>query len=348
MSKNQTTLSKQNSFKIKAIAIIAVIILHILSLFPKSIYTSNPYRSLFISINQICRFCVPMFLIISGYGLSRKYFNRDLSPINFLKSRIKKLLPLYFLWSAIFLIISKISNTWSYGSINLWENIFLGNTDYHLYFIPLIFQFYLLFALLPKNKKKYRLLIMVLGSGVIQIIWFLLIRGFFINKSNYTNFIANDQLQYRLLINWIFYFLFGISLAKFNFKKIQKVKIFKLTLVLISFLSLSWSIYDAHKILNQTNNIIYATSFIRPPIIIYTIGTALIMIFYNRQIFDQKILKYKFLLLIGKHSYIIYLSHTLLLRVLQGIITGTPRPSIIAIGSILFSTGVAISKHLLA
>ncbi len=348
MPKKQMPLSKQNSFKIKAIAISAVIILHTLSLFPESIYTSSPYRLLFITINQVCRFSVPAFLILSGYGLSQKYFHQNISPINFLKSRIKKLFPLYFVWSVIFLITFQISNTWFYNDINVWKNILWGNTDYHLYFIPLIFQFYLIFSFLPKIKKKHRLLTLALTSGGIQAIWFLLIRIFSTRTADYHNFLINDQLQYRLSINWIFYFLFGSLLARINLKKMQKNKVFKSILILLTFSSLFWTIYDTRKILKKTNNIIYATSFIRLPIIIYATGATLILIFYSRQILNKKIFKYNFLKLIGKYSYIIYLSHTLLLRILQGVITGIPRLSTIAIGTILFSTGIVISKGILS
>ncbi len=348
MSEKQIPLSKQNSYKIKAIAISAVIILHTLSLFPESIYTSSPFRLLFITINQVCRFSVPAFLILSGYGLSQKYLHPNLSPTKFLQSRIKKLFPHYFIWSVIFLITFQISNTWFYKDINVGKNIFWGNSDYHLYFIPLIFQFYLIFSFLPKIKKNYRLLTLVLASGGIQAIWFLLIRIFSTRTADYHNFLINDQLQYRLLINWIFYFLFGTLLASINLKKIQENKIFKFILIPLTFSSLFWTIFDTHKILNKTKNIIYATSFIRLPIIIYATGATLILIFYSRKIFTKKIFKYDFLKLIGKYSYIIYLSHTLLLRILQGIITGTPRLSTIAIGTVLFSTGVVISKGILS
>ncbi len=342
MSECKPYLSKQNTLKLKAIAITAVVILHILSLFPSSIYISHQYRWLFILVNQMCRFSVPTFLILSGYGLSQKYLHQNLAPTLFLKARAKKLIPSYFLWSIIFIIIFQISNSWFYEDINFWKNIFWGNADYHLYFIPLIFQFYLIFSFLPKIKKKYQLLTLVLISGGIQAAWFLLIRASFTGKAIPTNF-NNDQLQYRLGINWIFYFLFGVFLANLNLKKLLEVKIIKSILAITTIFSLSWAIHDSCNIISQTNNIIYATSFIRLPIIIYATGATLIMILYGKNL-----LKFNLLKLIGKYSYIIYLSHTLLLRIIQGIITGGPRPSRIAIGTVLFSTGVIISRHLLS
>lgn len=346
VKKKVTGLSKIITLRIKAVAITAVIFLHTLTLFPDSIYTSNYFKLLFITLNQTARFCVPLFLALSGYGLSKKYGSKKLSPKKFLLKRIKKLIPLYFLWSIIFLIIFYISNSWFYSDANWLRSFFWGETDYHLYFIPLIFQFYFLFVFFPKIKKRQRLLTLTIIIGGIQALWLLLIRTSSLQQVSFTDFLTDDQLQYRLFTNWLFYFLFGGVLARFNLSKIRKIKYLKKILVVITLFGLTWAVYDSQVIIEKTNNIIYATSFTRLPVFIYSTGLIAILIIYGKKIFDRQTLKTPILASIGRHSYLIYLSHTLLLRILEGVFTGKPRMSTIALGTALFSTGVFLSKHL--
>jgi surface polysaccharide O-acyltransferase-like enzyme len=63
--------------ELKGLAILAVVILHILSNLPSSFITDPNHLPVILAIDQIGRFCVPLFVAISGFGLMRKYMVKN-------------------------------------------------------------------------------------------------------------------------------------------------------------------------------------------------------------------------------------------------------------------------------
>ncbi len=349
MKKTQRTppsVEKEMGLLAKGLAILAVVLLHSLSLFPDSIYTSSDFKFVFILINQATRFSVPLFLALSGFGLTRKYLHTNISIITFMKKRIKKLLPLYLFWSVILFIIFSISNTWFLGNNNLWQGILMGNIDYHLYFVPLIFQFYLLFSFFPTELSKRKIFSLLLITGVLQILLFF---GMKIlpqyTKGSLVEFTMNDQIQYRILINWSFYFILGIFLARINLNKIRSHRLYGPSLLTILMASLAWTVYEAQQLINSTNNIVFATSFTRPAVFFYATTLILSIIIYGPVMLQTFKLDLPILQKIGKNSFIIYLSHTLVLRIVQGLITNGPRLSTITLAGVLWLSGTIISSQ---
>ena len=136
----------------KGIAILAVVSIHLLTLATREQFTLPPQNLIFLFLDQVMRFCVPVFIFLSGFGLMLSYQKKDFKLLKFIKKRSFKTLPLYFLWSAYYIALSilikpwwKVLSGWSISQI-----IFNGRADYHLYFVPVIFKLYLVFALLKK------------------------------------------------------------------------------------------------------------------------------------------------------------------------------------------------------
>lgn len=328
----------------KAVAIIAVVLLHILSLFPDSIYTVCDFNIIFIVLNQVARFSVPLFLALSGFGLARKYQGKCLSPQKFIGGRLKKLLPLYLLWSAILLIMLQVSHTWFQGEVSFWQGILLGNIDYHLYFVPLIFQFYILFALISKLLPKHYFKWLLAGTGISQILLFAFIRWALMQEAGLlTDFFLNDQVQYRLFANWFFYFTLGLFAAQLNLKRLRERSLWIIVLFGIILTSLSWMVNDAQELINTTNNIAYSTSFIRPSVFLYASAVILTVIIYGPVLLKTTKRDFKILQMIGKYSYLIYLSHTLALRIAEGVVTSGPRNSTLVMAGALFTTATIVS-----
>ena len=139
----------------KGIAILAVVFLHILStFFPDQIYQQGSTGLFFITINQICRFSVPLFIALSGFGLGKKYGNSPPPKIKFYLKQLKKLLPQYILWSLVLIFLFEQSLNWQNRS-DLFQKLVTGRADYHFYFIPLIIKFYLIYPFLPRLKLKH-------------------------------------------------------------------------------------------------------------------------------------------------------------------------------------------------
>ncbi|MBU1085111.1 MAG: acyltransferase [Candidatus Beckwithbacteria bacterium] len=284
---------------IKGIAILAVIFIHLFTLLTQKQFTVSPQNLIFLFLDQIMRFCVPVFIFLSGYGLELSCQQKNFDLKSFIKKRSLTILPLYFLWSAYYIALSiliipwwKVLSGWSVSQI-----IFNGRADYHLYFVPVIFKLYLVFALLKKLPKK-----LFLPLFYCAIIFQLYFYSYFTIK---TPFIS-DQLQHSNILVWAGYFMLGIWLANKE-KFLSK----RNSLILIIF-GLGLSVFEAFQVVGKSGDVIQAIRFAKLSNIFYSIG--LIGLFL---ISTSKILKNKYLSWFGQNSYLIYLAHPLPLHLLK-------------------------------
>lgn len=249
---------------LKGVAIIAVVAIHFLNIF--SSYSQN-----FVVVDQSLRFCVPLFTALSGLALATKY-TKELDIKEFYLRRLFKLLPMYFLWVTIYWLTTHQPFPF----------------EYHLYFVPMIFQAYLIFPFILPFVKKMPWTALII-SAVLQIVYF---------SMNHKP--TNDQHSYIWFVSWQFYFVLGIFLAFINTKGL------KLIGLVVAGLGLIWSVRDALGLLETGKNLIWATRFTRIPIFIYSLGLTLFFVNWTQR---SRILSW-----LGKNSYQIYLGHVLILK----------------------------------
>lgn len=269
----------------KGLAMIAVIILHIIPILYNFLSPYPPFSSqayFLIILDQFCRFCVPMFILVSSYLLTTNYLLHTTNPIEFYQRRLFKLLPLYFLWWVL------IKLTW-------------GNAGYHLYFVPLIFQLYLLFPFLFFLVKKF---------PVIFTLLILIFQLYFLQFLSTTGW--PDQKQYLYFPSWIFYFVFGIVLSLHE-EKFRKWRVFPLLAVGATFYLI---VTSAFSMITHGANILNITFFTRLPIFFYAASFCLTAILWKEKLFLLPKKIFAFLELFGRQSYLVYLCHTILLRVI--------------------------------
>ncbi len=278
---------------LKGIALLAVIGLHLLSTFPRKFYLVTPQAYFFIVFNQCQRFSVPFFVLLSGYGLSKKYHRSSFSSIRFILYQMTKLIPLYLLWSTYLSFLSLFLDQKGvvFAQNSWWSVVFLGQADYHLYFVPLILQLYLVFILIKKNWTE------IGKKGVSILVGFQLLIYLFFSLFSRA---PSDQLQYSSLFVWIGYFILGIWLAEH--KKFFKPKINFILLVLGIILSTIYSFFN----IDKTNNIIQSNRFTKVSIFIYSIGWIGLLLHKAKQLKSNL----SFLSKIGRNSYLIFLAHT--------------------------------------
>ncbi len=302
---------------IKGVAILAVVLIHTLASLPGIIFYEFPQAFGYIFLDQLCRLSVPVFLGISGYGLTKKYGNilHSITPKNYLdffKKRVLKLVPMYLLWSiglwALFLYITPWYATAT--PTPLWQVIFLGRGDYHLYFIPLILQLYLLFPFLLLAVKRWKWVVLGL-SIAIQASSFL----FFQWQSSLasTPFFVTDLQQYSMFTSWISYFVFGIVLASSNLIKMRTAKIVMSLLFLASIFVLT-----LHAGLAIQNGVdpLHALKFTRLLIIPYGLSALFVGVAFEWEHILKKIHISSVLQTIGTNSFLLFLSHTVILRII--------------------------------
>lgn len=306
-------LSKSHSETLKGLAIVGVLTIHFLASFKSSPYLlSTGYQSWAVLLDQFFRFCVPLFILISGYGLMQKYKSEErVSYGQFLGSRLKKLLPLYVGWSGIYFLVFWLAPWWqsSQSQLSFGWQLMLGRADYHLYFVPMLLQLYALFPALFHMYRR-RPTLTVIGAGLFQLTWFWL----FVYRDRLPlqlGFFSGDKEHYFWAFNWIFYFVFGMHIER----------------VLRFFSANVWHRRSLHLlvVLSLLNLVLRALISIRSgvdplPVLRFTQYStflyAVIAICWFVLHFRPKGILQKGLAFLGKHSYLLYLSHTLLLRVL--------------------------------
>lgn len=139
---------------LRIIAILGVLMIHSsASLATINYETIDFYTANF--FNVISRFCVPLFLMISGALLIS---NIDSLPI-FLKKRFLKVLIPAFFWFICYGIFNNYYLSKNVGIEVFFHQVLSGNLFFHLYFINLIIGAYLFIPILNQIAKDEKLTI---------------------------------------------------------------------------------------------------------------------------------------------------------------------------------------------
>ncbi len=299
---------------IKAIAILAVVLIHSLSLSYQYFTRGQGSWQLLIVVDQLARFSVPIFVALSGFGLGIKNMEIGWQYGKFLKRRVVKLLPWYLFWSGVIYFYIRTSSEWEHVEhFPIWKIIFLGKADYHLYFVPMIVSLYLLFPILAFLVGKIGWKIVVL-FGLLQAALYVF-TSLEAEKIISLNFAWGDQQQYLFFGSWIFYFALGIYL---NFLPgvLRKGRyIIKLLAVIMVFGGLSWILFDTFRLVGEGADVIAATRFTRLPVMVFATGFIM-----SSLIWRGFWLKFpEIFVWLGERSFVIYLSHTIVIREVLGV-----------------------------
>ncbi len=180
---------------LRGLSILAVVLIHVTAPTATSEETGG------IILNQITRFGVPVFVFLSGWGLTiAESYERSASYLSFLKKRLSKVLPAYLVWNIIYVLYGIIFEDVTVTTGEFLRNFFYGTNYSHLYFVPLIVVFYIAFPLVRKiGERHWGLgLAFLITMGSLEF-YPVLMEGFTENQNP---------------LNWFFYFVFGIWIAE--------------------------------------------------------------------------------------------------------------------------------------
>lgn len=309
----EISLSLNGTNILKAIAILAVIAIHILSSIRVSpFFSESQYQLLAVTLDQLSRVCVPLFVALSGYGLYWKY-SKQLSIKNFYSKRVSKLFPQYIFWSLVFALLFYLIPAWGPATEqpNFFWQLILGRADYHLYFVPMIFQIYIVFPLVLVLFKKWPTPTLLVAIAI-QLVWW----WFFSYQDNViTNwkYFEGDGEQYIWMTNWIAYFVLGMYLPKIwtwiNKNILYFISIFG-AFVISSVLTIVSAVNDIQSGIDP----LFALKFTRYPLFIYSFFAIIFLSFVVAKFYKPKKSNSIFVYL-GNNSYVIYLGHTFFLRI---------------------------------
>lgn len=315
---------------LRAIAIFAVILIHSISSgFYAVSWSSNTFK-IYLILDQFCRFSVPLFVGLSGYTLTLRYKDNLLNIGEFFRRRVLRLIPWYLFWSAVIFLYIRFSVFGSTAQhFPFWKVIFLGKADYHLYFVPMIIQLYVLFPFLIFLVKKYGKWLLV-PFFLLEMSFYFILSEFAVGRIALP-FLLNDQQQYLFFVTWIFYFVLGICLA-FDHKLVDFVKKYQLPILAVLFIAFCWEVLNTFNLAHSLHDLTLATRSTRISVLIYAslFVLAAISCMKTFHLLPEKL--YRLLVLVGQRSYVIYLLHTIPLRVFSTYI----RPSTLLSTFLLF------------
>ena len=288
---------------LRGLATLLVIAIHLTSsyiTYPKYTLTYNVIGSL----NCAITFAVPAFLFISALVMTYQVENIEkVNWIKFISKKIFKVLSALILWSIIYLIYSGNINTLTPTSA--LKYLCLGSASYHLYFIPLIIELYLLFPLIYfignnigkiKLNTKLSFIICLVVASVIQYYFTIIFR---LNIFKTFPYFATIIFSYTLPI------ILGVWIG-FNYSKIKNF-FNKYFITLLIFLTVIAAYYYVNF---EFINYRYKTTLLFSPL--YWSLIILTLTYLLRYIKESRLLNK-----ISKNSFIIYLAHPLILSILN-------------------------------
>ena len=192
----------------KAICALSVIWIHATAGYVE--YSDFAYMT-----NQISRYAVPMFILLSGFGLFLSEKKKRNAPIlSFYKKRVDKILIPYILWSLIYFVFANrhqlLATEWTVQAAKLAKQLFMGTAFVHLYFLIIMIQLYVLFPLLKKWMEE--------KPNAVLVASFLVTLGFHVGLYAHATqifLLPSLGVPYVILFPvWMFYFAMGMYMAK--------------------------------------------------------------------------------------------------------------------------------------
>lgn len=302
---------------VKAVAILAVLLIHVTAN-PRLLVPWGSMTAPFYMIaNQLSMFAVPVFILINGLVLFYRYHD-DWSfsqALAFYKKRIKYIVIPYLIWSAIYYFFGQmLSHQPLQFDLSMYAELLLwGDSSYHLYFMSIIIQFYLVFPVLMTLVRKLRF------KAYHMVLLGLLVQGVFYYIHNWVN---DFEHAASLMPNYFIVFgvgaAIGMSYSTFAEQAKQLWWTFGLT-ILIGFVYMLMlvSAYNEGTLYWQPAYVILYN--------LYAVLAGISMIWIGKIVTERANRLTKWILSLGAASFGIYLVHPAFLSAWKTVFNPTPQ-----------------------
>ena len=285
---------------LRAIAILGVLLLH----------AATPYVVLNgkidagdwqtgIIYNALSRWCVPIFLMISGALL----LGRKEEPLgDFFKKRANKILLPFIVWSLVYYAWATYMWNPGYSVKEFLILFFNNNVYYHLWYFYALIGIYLLAPIFNVfiNHATRQMIGYVVG------LWILFYGGF----RYYSYIVSNDFTLFFPLSEYIGFFLLGYYLAEFELPKKWRIFIYGIGVIgAVETVVRTMALTEA-----QGQFTSYAFSYSSPNVIAMSIALFVFLKYWvNNKVESGTYQTSRLVKLIGQTSFGIYLVHAMIL-----------------------------------
>lgn len=291
------------------IACLAVMIVHITATAMDTngyIHGSFPHIAILI-VNRSFKFTTPIFIFLSGVTSFYSYRKKEFRYFPFIIKRLEKVLVAYFIWCVIYYSAYIKLGFYSFDIKFFIDNVLMGTMSYHLYFVIIITQMYVVgpvfYKLLKNSDRKLAILIV---SAIITVLC-----------AEYIRFENSD----RLFLKYMFFYMLGIYVTLEYDKYITWIN--KNKIVIVAGYVIISAVYT---IVSYYDLTIYIYVWF-----VFSIFSVF-FVYYIGLIMKKALSKiYSFIKLFGQSSYYIYLMHPLVLTMMimytdnNGILSVTKR-----------------------
>ncbi|MGO4272558.1 acyltransferase family protein, partial [Paenibacillus sp. TAF58] len=289
---------------VRAIAVIAVIVIHVTSI---TLTKMSPDQFTYVAsiiVNQLSRFCVPAFLFVSGVLAFHSYKRNSYTQL--IKGKIKDLIVPYVVWTSLGLLLF-LSFSSNYKGIIM---IFLtGNGPfYQLYYIPLLFQMFVFLPLIIKLAGNKKVVISILLLNILMYVGYqALLVGEVFSKDLVGS--ASSILQSTFVI-WMSYFCLGVFAAQYYSKLLEFIKS-KSTAFFVAMYVMSAIALIADALLGfGLDKQMELMGYFRVTIMIYSLASLALLVKLGMRY------KLKFVTNLYRNSFGIYLIHVAVIKVI--------------------------------
>lgn len=309
---------------VRVSAMLGVIAIHVTSGY---IYAESRMTFLGINpalfLNQLVRFAVPMFILLSGaaLGLSQRARTAAPQPENERKSSLKEAASFYrhrfcklgipFLaWSLLYVLYDTrfdlLGTITAPGFLKTW---LLGQSASHLYFPLILLQLYLLYPLLARWQNCSLMSLLLTGFFVTH-----LVQKLYTFQALGLNLIPSWLQSYLwfLFPTWLFYFTLGMALTPSRLSRLRAclTGAARATLVLVTTAVAVLYVVEA----KLTGNL----DSIKPLLNLY-VPLVLLSLMSLWPLLERWSWFRTGVVFLSRHSMTVYFSHLLVLRLLQSL-----------------------------
>lgn len=203
---------------VRAVSMLAVVTLHVTGAFVLgdsrlTLFGMNPAFIL----NQLMRFAVPTFILLSGVSLGRG--KSDIPPLEFYRGRLFKVALPYLVWYSVYYIYNVYFAGFKGSSASYFLGILTGAAAPHLYFTVVVIQLYILFPALSRLIKKHRNVTLLVCFAIT----FYFQQGIYL-KCFGAHVLPHTLEPYTWLLfpTWLFYFAAGMAISRDSLSKLSE------------------------------------------------------------------------------------------------------------------------------
>jgi len=281
---------------LRILSILAVLVIHTTTRVLEAGKYDLAGFPLTIFLNQIARFAVPLFFVISGFVLELNS-KEKIDYWNYLKRRFGRVIVPFIFWSLIYYFFVYTNN-----QDNILKVFLTGNASYQLYFIPTLIIYYLVFPLLHKIYKVISNKWVLGGILVVQL--FFLYRDYFIGQFRFSDPI-------RITILSFFFFIIGMVASHYEDEIHQIVHKWKYILVPGAILSGVYVFLEGFLgFINHGDHLNFYSQW-RPSVLVYTLLLAMVLF----HLFEKNKLQFKLVEKISKLSFLVFFIHVIVLEI---------------------------------